>query len=125
MKDILNYLIILLILGTLRAVLPRIKAVKSFLIARTVEAMERKIQGSKRGPEKKAKAIQRLKWLGVKADETTSTMIDLAVETMNARNGIVKASLKESVSTQLGAVTEAAGETIKNKLSKDSGEETK
>lgn len=123
MKDILTYLAVLLILGILRVVLTRIKAVKSLLITKTVEAMEKKIQGSNRGAEKKARAIKRLKWLGVQADETTSAMIDIAVEVMNARNTTVKSSLKTEISEQLKTATEAAGETIKNKLSRDSGEE--
>lgn len=120
MKDILTGLIILLTLGILRTVLTKIKTVKSLLITKTVEAMEKKIQGSKRGAEKKERAIKRLKWLGVQADETTSAMIDIAVEVMNARNTTVKASLKTEVSEQLENATEAAGETIKNKLSNDS-----
>ncbi|MPM19524.1 hypothetical protein SDC9_65950 [bioreactor metagenome] len=122
MKDILAYLIILLILGILRAALPKVKVVKHLLIARTVEAMERKIQGSRRGSEKKAKAIRVLRWFGVRADETTSAMIDLAVEAMNARNSAVSSSLKEAVSDQVKSGAQSAGAAIKNKLSKDSGE---
>jgi len=123
MKDILTYLLILLILGILRTALPKVKAVKTILIARTVETMERNIQGSKQGAKKKARAIRILKWFGVKADETTSAMIDLAVEAMNTRNTAVRSSLSESVSEQVETGVENAGNAIKNRLSGDSGEE--
>jgi len=123
MNDIMNYLIVLVILAILRTLLPRVKAVKSLLIARTVAYMERKIQGSKRGAEKKAKAIRILKWLGIKADETTSTMIDLAVEAMNAKNGLTKTSLEETVAAELTSGVDTAGKSIKNILSKDKGED--
>ncbi len=123
MRDILAYLVVLLLLGILRAALSRVKAVKSLLISRTVEAMERKIRGSGRGAEKKERAISVLKWLGVRADETTSAMIDLAVEAMNARNSAVTSSLAETFSQQVDCGVESAGTAIKNRLSGDSGEE--
>jgi hypothetical protein len=116
MNNILNYLIVLVILAILRTLLPRVKAVKSLLITRTVEAMERKIQGSRRGEEKKARAIRILRWWGVKTDETTSAMIDLAVDAMNARNSIIKSDLKESVTERLNAGVDSAGAAIKNKF---------
>lgn len=122
MESILNYLIVLIILAVMRTALPRVKAVKSILISRTVAYMERKIQGSRRGAEKKAKAIRILKWLGVKADETTSTMIDLAVDTMNAKNGVTTASLKETVASELTTGVDTAGKSLKNILSKEKGE---
>lgn len=122
MNEIFNYLIILIILAILRTALPRVKAVKSVLISRTVAFMERKIQGTKRGAEKKAKAIRLLKWLGVKADETTSVMIDLAVDAMNAKNGVTTASLKETVASELKSGVDTAGASLKNILSKEKGE---
>ena len=125
MKDIFTYFIILLCLGILRSALPRLKTVKTALIKRTVAAVEKKITGSGRGAEKKAKAIKRLKWLGVKADETTGAMIDIAVEAMNAKNGAVKVSLKEAVTEQLETGMENAGEAIKSRLQNGSGEEKK
>lgn len=124
MKDIFTYLVVLLILGILRTALPRIKAVKTLLIKRTVAAMEQRVQGSKRGTEKKAKAIRRLRWFGVKADETTSAMIDLAVEAMNARNTVVKSSLQTAVTEEVTQQAEAASVVIQNKLSGNKEDES-
>lgn len=119
MRDVLTYLAVLFILGILRAVLTRIKAVKSLLIKKTVRDMEKKIRGSNRGKEKKAKCIKRLRWLGVKVDEATSLMIDVAVDAMNAGGGAAKSSLQDALEGPMKEDLTAAGLLTKSETEKD------
>lgn len=119
MRDVLTYLAVLLIFGILRAVLTRLKPVKTLLIKKTVRDMEKKIRGSDRGKEKKARCIKRLRWLGVKVDEATSLMIDVAVDAMNAGSGAAKSSLQDSMESPMKKELEAAGLLTKSETEED------
>ena len=106
MSDILKWIVAFFIIGLVRSLLPKIPIVTKKLVDWTVLSLEKKIIGSKRGAEKKAKAIKRLRWLGVKINEATSTMIDIAVEAMNAKQESSKYSLQESIENQVDVTAE-------------------
>lgn len=95
MNNILTTIGALIALYILCSILSHLKPIKVKLIKKITAKMEKKYQCcAKSGKKKKANAIKLLKWILVKVDDGTSSLIDIIVSIAKEKNEDMVTSLK-------------------------------